>query len=248
MSSELVIDCQNVSKAYRLYAHHNDHMKQTLFGRWRQYYNDHWVLRDISFSVRRGERIGIIGRNGAGKTTLLQIICGITLPTSGTVDVKGRVAPILALGAGFDPALSGRENALIGGAILGLKRAQVLTRMEAIQNFADIGEFFDQPLKHYSSGMGARLAFAICAHVDADVLIVDEALSVGDQSFQAKCQGFIRNFADQGTLLIVSHALSYLGEVCDRILWIEGGNIRGAGEPAAVIEAYSKAMSRQPNR
>lgn len=244
MSSEFAIKCQGISKAYRLYTHHNDHMKQTLFGRWRQYYNNHWVLRDVSFTVRRGERIGIIGRNGAGKTTLLQIVCGITLPTSGTVEVEGRVAPILALGAGFDPALSGRENALIGGAILGLKRMQILKRMEAIRAFADIGEFFDQPLKHYSSGMGARLAFAICAHVDADILIIDEALSVGDQSFQAKCQTFIRNFADKGTLLIVSHALSYMGEVCDRILWIEDGNIREAGEPAMVLDAYTKAMAR----
>src|SRR5579862_2607169 len=242
MSSEVVISCRNVGKAYQLYMQREDQLRQALFGRWWRYYKEHWVLHDISFEVRRGERVGIVGRNGAGKTTLLQMICGITKPTHGDIEVKGRVAPILALGAGFDPELSGRENVLIGGAILGLKRRQLDARMGAIRDFADIGEYFDQPIKLYSSGMNARLAFAICAHVDADILIIDEALSVGDEAFQKKCEGFIEEFARHGTLLIVSHALGYLEKVCDSVLWIEGGHVREIGEPKAVLKNYTQEL------
>lgn len=243
MSSEVVIRCGNVGKAFQLYVHRNDQLKQTLFGSWRRYYKQHWVLRDVSLEIRRGECIGIVGRNGAGKTTLLQMICGITKPTHGSIDVSGRVAPILALGAGFDPHLSGYENALIGGAILGLKRSEILKRLESIRDFADIGEYFEQPLKLYSSGMSARLAFAICAHVDADILIVDEALSVGDQSFQSKCEAYFKNFAARGTLLIVSHALGYLEQICDRVIWIEDGFVREAGSPAIVLPRYVKELT-----
>jgi lipopolysaccharide transport system ATP-binding protein len=242
MSSEVVIDCRNVGKAFQLFVRREDQLRQAIFGFLRRYYKEHWVLHDITFEVRRGERFGIVGRNGVGKTTLLQILCGITKPTHGSVDVKGRVAPILALGAGFDQELSGRENVLIGGAILGLKRKQIDARMSAIRDFADIGEYFDQPIKLYSSGMGARLAFAICAHVDADILIVDEALSVGDQAFQAKCEAFMQEFAKQGTLLIVSHALNYLEKVCDRVMWIEGGHVQETGEPRAVLADYVQAL------
>jgi lipopolysaccharide transport system ATP-binding protein len=201
------------------------------------------VLHDISFEVKRGECLGIVGRNGAGKTTLLQILCDITKPTHGSVKVNGRVAPILALGAGFDPELTGYENVLIGGAILGLKRRAVEGRMRSIREFADIGEYFDQPIKLYSSGMVARLAFAICAHVDAEILIIDEALSVGDQAFQAKCEAFIENFARRGTLLIVSHALPYLESVCNRVLWIEDGHVRELGAPATVLADYVQELT-----
>jgi lipopolysaccharide transport system ATP-binding protein len=197
----------------------------------------------VTFEVRKGERIGIIGRNGAGKTTLLQIICGITTPTKGKVNVEGRIAPILALGAGFDGSLTGRENARIGGAILGLKRKDVERRLPSIAEFAEIGPFLDQPMKLYSSGMVARLAFAICAHADADILIVDEALSVGDEAFQAKCDRYIEDFARNGTILMVSHALDYLGGLCDRLLWIEGGRVKALGEPAPIIAEYRALMA-----
>lgn len=246
MSSEIAIRCENVGKAFQLYMRREDRLRQAAFGFVRRYYKEHWVLHDISFEVRRGECLGIIGRNGAGKTTLLQMVCGITKPTHGLIQVSGRVAPILALGAGFDPELSGAENVLIGGAILGLKRRQIDARMKSIREFADIGEYFDQPIKLYSTGMSARLAFAVCAHVDADVLIVDEALSVGDQSFQSKCEGFIKDFAKNGTLLIVSHGLSYLEEVCNRILWIENGHVRECGEPRAVIPGYVQELTGHP--
>ncbi|GAC1331162.1 MAG: hypothetical protein NVSMB26_09240 [Beijerinckiaceae bacterium] len=247
MSSDMIISCRDVGKAFQLYSHHNDQLKQALFGYWKQFYNQHWVLHDVSFDVRARERVGIIGRNGAGKTTLLQIICGITTPTRGEVKVNGRIAPILALGAGFDGSLTGRENARIGGAILGLKRGEVERRLSSIVDFAEIGPFFDQPMKLYSSGMVARLAFAICAHADADILIVDEALSVGDEAFQAKCERFIEEFARTGTILMVSHTLDYLQQLCDRILWIDGGKVRAIGEPGSIIADYRAAVAAAGN-
>jgi lipopolysaccharide transport system ATP-binding protein len=246
MSSDLVISCDRVGKAFQLYMRRNDQLKQAIFGHWKQFYHQHWVLRDISFKVRRGETIGIVGRNGVGKTTLLQIICGITLPTLGRVQVNGRVAPILALGAGFDHELTGRENALIGGAILGMRRAAVEARLPEIAAFAGIGDFFYQPLKLYSSGMAARLAFAVCAHADADILIVDEALSVGDEAFGAKCDAFIRDFASHGTILLVSHDLETLQAICDRVIWIEDGVVRSMGAPRDVISRYREAIDGNP--
>ncbi|ACB94246.1 ABC transporter ATP-binding protein [Beijerinckia indica] len=245
MSSDQVISCDHVGKAFQLYLRRNDQIMQTLFGHWKQYYHEHWVLKDISFKVARGESFGIIGRNGAGKTTLLQILCGITTPTHGTATVQGRIAPILALGTGFDHELTGRENALIGSAILGMKRAEALARMDTIAAFADIGEFFNQPLKMYSSGMVARLAFAVCAHADADILIVDEALSVGDAAFGAKCDAFIRNFAKHGTILFVSHDLITVEALCDRVLWIDDGRVRGLGKPHEVVPHYRATLEGQ---
>lgn len=242
MSSDLIISCDHVGKAFQLYLRRNDQLKQAIFGHWKQFYHQHWVLRNVSFKVHRGETVGIIGRNGAGKTTLLQIICGITKPTQGSVKVVGRVAPILALGAGFDLELTGRENALIGGAILGMRRSAVEARLDDIAAFADIGEFFYQPLKMYSTGMAARLAFAICAHADADILIVDEALSVGDEAFGAKCDAFIRDFAKRGTILVVSHALEVLATICDRVIWIEDGSVRELGAPESVIAGYRESL------
>lgn len=205
-----------------------------------------WALKDVSFEVKRGEVLGIIGRNGAGKTTLLQIICGITRPTHGAVRVDGRVAPILALGAGFDHELTGRENALIGGAILGMRRSTVESRLDAIAAFAGIGDFFYQPLKMYSTGMAARLAFAVCAHADADILIIDEALSVGDAAFAAKCDAFIENFAKQGTILVVSHDLELLSTLCDRVVWVDDGVLREIGPPRQVIASYRESVEGRP--
>lgn len=196
----------------------------------------------MSFTVAKGERVGIVGRNGAGKTTLLQILCGITMPTKGEFEVKGRIAPILALGSGFDGLLTGRENARIGAAILGLSRKEVDERIEDIAAFADIGSFFEQPMRTYSMGMIARVAFAICAHADADVLIVDEALSVGDEVFQRKCEKYIENFSRTGTILMVSHDLNFLRNLCDRVLWLENGVVREIGDPARIISDYRAAM------
>jgi lipopolysaccharide transport system ATP-binding protein len=242
MSSDVVISCRGVGKAFQLYTHYNDQLKQALLGFWKRFYKQHWVLHDVTFDVRKGERLGIIGRNGAGKTTLLQIICGITTPTTGSVQVNGRIAPILALGSGFDGSLTGRENARIGAAILGLKRNEAERRLPLIAEFAEIGPFLDQQVKYYSSGMVARLAFAICAHADADILIVDEALAVGDEAFQQKCERFIDEFARTGTILMVSHSLDYLRDLSDRVVWIDAGKVRAIGEPAGVIEEYRTAL------
>jgi len=197
-SSEVVVEAKNLGKAFQLYAHRNDWLKQVLFGWWKAYFKPFWVLRDISLEVRKGESIGILGRNGCGKSTLLQVVCGMTLPSHGELRVSGRIAPVLALGSTFDMELSGRENVLIGGAVLGLKRSEVLRKFDSIAEFAGIGEYMDQPVKHYSMGMRTRLAFSICAHVEADILVVDEALSVGDAAFQRKCLDWIDNSARQG--------------------------------------------------
>ncbi len=238
MSSEVAIACRSASKAFQLYLRRNDQLMQALFGWAKTFYKKHWELRDVTFEVKKGECVGLIGRNGAGKTTLLQILCGITRPTTGAVEINGRIAPILALGAGFDGTLTGRENAIIGGAILGLKRHEIIAKLDQIADFAEIGMFFDQPMKLYSSGMVARLAFAICAHVDADILIVDEALSVGDEAFAQKCENFIAEFAKRGTILVVSHGLDYLRTLCDRVIWIDAGVVREIGDPDKVIPAY----------
>jgi lipopolysaccharide transport system ATP-binding protein len=242
MSSDWVVRCAGVGKAFQIYKNYNDRLRQVLFGRVKKYYKEFWVLRDIDLEIARGECLGIIGRNGAGKTTLLQLICGITLPTYGKVDTRGSIAPVLALGAGFDPELTGRENVLIGGAILGMPRDVILTRLESIASFAGIGEFFDRPVKFYSSGMYSRLAFAICAHADAEILIIDEVLAVGDEAFQEKCMAFIADFRRRGTILFVSHGVEPITKLCNRAIWIDGGHIRANGNPQVVVDEYHKAL------
>lgn len=239
---EVVIRASHLAKAYKLYNDPKDWVKQQLFGSaTKTFYKSFWALKDISFEVPRGKSLGIIGRNGCGKSTLLQIVCGMTRPTKGEIWVKGRVAPVLALGATFDLEATGRENVLIGGAVLGLKRYEILAKFDAITEFAGIGAFIDQPLKRYSMGMRARLAFAICAHMDADILIVDEALAVGDLAFQKKCIDWIDNFRRTGTLLFVSHSTSELSQLCESAIWIDNGRIREAGDVAHVARAYKRA-------
>ncbi len=243
MSSDddVVIKARHLAKAYKLYDSQGDWLKQQLLGAAKTYYKSFWALKDISFEVQRGESLGIIGRNGCGKSTLLQIICGMTRPTKGEIWVKGRVAPVLALGATFDLEATGRENVLIGGAVLGLKRYEIFEKFDSIADFAGIGDFMDQPIKLYSTGMRTRLAFAICAHMNAEILIVDEALSVGDIAFQQKCIDWIDNFRRTGTLLFVSHSTSELSRLCKHALWIDGGHVRQAGNVTEVVRAYKKA-------
>lgn len=241
-SAPPVIEVRHLAKAYPLYRNQRDWLKQVLFGSFGTFYKPFWALRDISLEVRRGDSIGILGRNGCGKSTLLQIICGMTKPTKGEILVRGRVAPVLALGATFDQESTGRANALIAGAVLGLKRKQVIERMDSIMEFAGIGEFMGQPIKRYSSGMKMRLAFAICAHVDADILIVDEALAVGDTAFAKKCIDWIQRFKETGTLVFVSHGVGDVLRLCRRAAWIDNGLIREEGDPRHIVRHYARAM------
>ncbi len=241
MSSEIVVRTRRLGKAYQLYAHRADWLKQVMFGWVKDYYKPYWVLRDIDLDVHRGDSIGILGRNGCGKSTLLQVICGMTLPSNGELRVTGRIAPVLALGATFDVELSGRENVMIGGAVFGLKRSEILRQFDSIAEFAGIGDYMEQPVKHYSMGMKTRLAFSICAHVEADILVVDEALAVGDASFQQKCLDWIDTFRQKGTLLFVSHSMAEVRRLCNRAIWIEDGRIRQQGEPAEVLRSYHRA-------
>jgi len=240
--TEVAIRATHLAKAYKLYDTPGDWMKQQLLGsEERPYYKSFWALKDISFEVRRGTSIGIVGRNGCGKSTLLQIVCGMTRPTKGEIWVKGRVAPVLALGATFDYEGTGRENVLIGGAILGLKRREILDKFDSIAEFAGVGDFMERPLKQYSMGMRMRLAFAICAHIEADILIVDEALAVGDMAFQKRCVAWINNFRRTGTLLFVSHSTSELSQLCEQAIWIDDGRVREAGDVTDVARAYHRS-------
>ena len=245
MSSDAAIQCRGLGKAYQLYARRTDQVKQMLFGSFHRFYLEYWVLRDIDLEVRRGESVGIIGRNGAGKTTLLRLLCGISQPTCGELNVAGRVAPILALGAAFDWEMTGRQNVLIGGAVLGLRRSEILRRMLSIAEFAAIGPFIDQPVRLYSSGMRSRLAFAICAHAETDILIVDEALAVGDAAFGRKSLAFMESFRRRGTLIVVTHDMEQIKALCDRVIWVDDGGIRASGGVAEVLRLYDDATEAE---
>jgi homopolymeric O-antigen transport system ATP-binding protein len=186
--------------------------------------------------------VGLIGANGAGKSTLLGLIAGVLQPQSGTVEVHGRVAPLLELGGGFHPELTGRENIVLNGVLLGLRRVELDARMDAITAFSELGDFLEQPLRTYSSGMVARLAFAVAAHLEPDILLIDEILAVGDQHFQGKCREKIAEFKDRGvTIVLVSHALEDVRRLCHRAIWLDGGSIRSEGAPGSVIDAYTVA-------
>lgn len=241
MSSEVVIEASGLGKSYQIYSKPQDRLKQMLF-RKRRYYSEYWAVQNVDLSIVRGETVGIVGRNGSGKSTLLQMIAGTLTPNSGTLRVAGRVAPLLELGAGFNPEFTGRENLRLSAAILGLSTAQIVEREPAILEFAGIGDFVDQPVKTYSSGMFARLAFAVAAHVDADILIVDEILAVGDAAFTQKCMRFIHGFKEHGTILFVSHDTSSVNALCDRAIWMENGQVRAEGEARDVSLAYQAAL------
>lgn len=242
MSSEPAIAVRGAAKCYRIYKRPEDRLKQFLSFGQRRYYEEYWALRDVSFTIGKGETVGIIGRNGAGKSTLLQILSGTLQPTAGSVEVRGRVAALLELGAGFNPEFTGRENVYLAASILGLTQEQVEERYAAIAEFAGIGDFIEQPVKFYSSGMYARLAFAVAAHVDADVLIVDEILAVGDAAFTQKCMRFIHQFKQRGTLLLVSHDASSITSLCDRAIWMDRGEVREQGPAREVSHAYLAAL------
>lgn len=242
MHSDIAVSAKNLTKTYRIFGHAGDRVKQAFtFGRIR-FHRGFTALKDISFEIKKGETIGIIGRNGSGKSTLLQLICGILKPTSGSVRVYGRICALLELGAGFNPEFTGRENVYFQGAVTGCTKIEMDARFEDIVAFADIGEFIDQPVRTYSSGMYVRLAFSVAIHVSPDILIVDEALGVGDAAFARKCFRFLNEFRKHGTLIVVSHDLGTITSLCDRVIWIDGGTVIEAGETKTVCESYFSSV------
>ncbi|WP_298868030.1 ABC transporter ATP-binding protein, partial [uncultured Gimesia sp.] len=242
LKNDVAIKLEGVSKYFQIYDKPHHRLMQGLFRGKKQFYKEFRALEEISFEVKKGETVGIIGRNGAGKSTLLQIICGTMTPTLGTVNVNGRIAALLELGSGFNPEFTGRENVFMNGAILGLTKTEIEDRFDEIAAFADIGNFIDQPVKTYSSGMYVRLAFAVIAHVDAEILIIDEALSVGDAYFTQKCMRFLRRFMSQGTLLFVSHDNSAITNLCERAVWLDKGKVRIAADAKTVCEKYFEGL------
>ncbi|CEG58985.1 ABC transporter ATP-binding protein [Legionella fallonii] len=242
MSPETVIQVRNIGKCYHIYEKPHERMLQVLMRSRKKYYREFWALNDVSFDVRKGETIGIIGRNGSGKSTLLQMICGTLTPTQGTIKTKGRIAALLELGSGFNPEFTGRENVYMNGTIYGLSKKEIDNRYQDICDFADIGDFIEQPVKTYSSGMMVRLAFAVIAHVDADIIVIDEALAVGDAFFTQKCMRFLRQFMQKGTVLFVSHDTASVRNLCNRAIWIEKGSIVQEGSPKEVCDQYLEAF------
>ncbi len=246
--AEKAIIVSDVSVRYRVPKGRRRSLKQTLIRLWRANpgYDDFWALRGVDLSIAPGEVLGIIGQNGAGKTTLLSVIARVLKPTMGTVAVRGRIAPLLGLGAGFDTELSGRENVYLNGAILGFSKKMMDERFDRIVEFAELWDFIDAPLKTYSSGMLARLGFAIATDVDADILLVDEVLAVGDERFQKKCLARMNSFRAQGTtILLVTHFMETVLAMCNRAIWLEQGQIAASGEPAAVVQQYRQFLARR---
>jgi lipopolysaccharide transport system ATP-binding protein len=238
------IRASGLSKCYHLYDRPLLRLLQLFRGHRRRYYREFWALREASFEVGRGEVLGVVGRNGAGKSTLLQLVCGTLTPTGGAIEVSGRVAALLELGAGFNPDFTGRENVLLAASILGLSKTEIDARLEGIIDFSGIRDFIDQPVKFYSSGMYVRLAFSVATSVDPDILVIDEALSVGDGEFARKSFDRILELKKTGvTILFCSHALYHVEAFCDRVLWLEHGEPMMLGDPQEVIQRYTRFLT-----
>ena len=251
MFSEMAIKVENLSKCYEIYEQPSARLKQFIVPRLlnlaglpsKKYYREFWALKDVSFEIKKGETVGIIGRNGGGKSTLLQMICGILSPTSGKITTNGRVAALLELGSGFNPEFTGRENVYMNASVLGLTKEEIDTRFDEIAAFADIGDFINQPVKTYSSGMYARLAFSIAINVDPEILVVDEALAVGDARFVAKCMRRIKNIQERGaSILFVSHDVGSVRTLCERAIWLDKGCLVEQGNVFSVTGRFTEFM------
>ncbi|MCR5502273.1 MAG: ABC transporter ATP-binding protein [Lachnospiraceae bacterium] len=244
---EIAIQVKNLVKTYRLYDRPKDRLKEALgFGRGKKRYKEHSALKGVDLTICRGETVGIIGTNGSGKSTILKIITGVLNPTSGEVTVDGRISALLELGAGFNMEYNGIENVYLNGTMMGFSQKEIAERLPAILEFADIGEYVNQPVKTYSSGMFVRLAFAVAINIDPEILIVDEALSVGDVFFQAKCYHKFEEFKEMGkTIVFVSHDLSSISKYCDRVVLLNQGIKLGEGSPKEMIDAYKRVLVGQ---
>ncbi|MBW7957125.1 MAG: ABC transporter ATP-binding protein [Deltaproteobacteria bacterium] len=244
--SGTAIRISNVSKSYRMYPAPADRMKELLHPFGKKYHKDFWALRDVSLEVPKGTTFGIVGQNGSGKSTLLQIIAGILSPTVGSVEVSGRISALLELGAGFNKEFTGRENVFLQGAMRGITREEMEEKFDSITAFADIGHFIDQPVKKYSSGMYVRLAFACAINIDPEILIVDEALAVGDAMFQRRCYRRLEEFQKSGkTILFVSHNVGTVTNICTQAMFLDRGRVVCLGSPKEVVNAYSKALAER---
>ena len=251
VADDIAIRVQNLSKRYQLYDRPEDRLKQVIYPRLRRllgkepknYAREFWALKEVSFDVKKGETVGIIGRNGSGKSTLLQLICGTLNATSGIIETQGRIAALLELGSGFNPEFTGRENVYMNASILGLSQAEIDAKYSEIVAFADIGDFIDQPVKTYSSGMYVRLAFSVQVSIDPEILVVDEALAVGDAYFVHRCMLRLHELKAKGvTLIFVSHASQTIAQLCDRAIWIGEGQIRQDGPAPSVVEEYLNSI------
>ena len=238
LPNNTIVQCTNLGKCYQIYNEPKDRLKQMIRRGRKQYFKEFWALRDINFEIKQGESLGIIGRNGSGKSTLLQLICGTLTPTEGIVNKKGRVAALLELGSGFNPEFTGLENIYLNASMLGLTKEETNNKIDDILAFADIGDYINQPVKSYSSGMSVRLAFAVSANVDADILVIDEALSVGDAIFVQRCMRFIRKIREEKCLIFVSHDSEAIKSFCNKALWLHQGNIKAKGECKEVALDY----------
>ncbi len=243
------VEFDSVSKSYAIYDKPGDRLRELLTAGRRRFHRDFWALRELSFSIRRGEVFCIVGENGSGKSTALQIIAGIMQPTSGTANTGGRVSALLELGAGFNPEFSGRDNVYLNASILGLSKGEIDRRYRQIEEFAEIGDFIHQPVKTYSSGMVVRLAFAVAINVDPEILVVDEALAVGDTWFRHRCMRKVHELRARGiTIVFVSHAVADVKAIGDRVLWLEHGRAMGIGETDTVLPAYLAAMAQKEGK
>lgn len=250
-SNDIAISVTNLSKRYEIYANPRDRLKQFVMPylqrhtgkQEKQYFCEFWALKDVSLEIKKGETVGIVGRNGSGKSTLLQMICGTLTPTNGSIQTTGRIAALLELGSGFNPEFTGRENVYMNAAVLGLSHDEIDARFDAIAAFADIGQFIEQPIKTYSSGMVVRLAFAVQSQIDPDILVVDEALSVGDAKFQAKCFDRLKQLKEQGTsILLVTHSSEQIVTHCSRAFLLNDGFVLEEGEPRRVVNRYMDVL------
>ena len=246
MESKNAIEIRNLSKMYKLYNKPSDRLRDSLGLSRKKRYKEHYALQNINFDIHEGECVGIIGTNGSGKSTILKIITGVLSPTEGTVTVNGRISALLELGAGFNPEYSGMENIYLNGTMLGFSEEEIDSRLDEILSFADIGDFVNQPVKTYSSGMFVRLAFAVAINIDPEILIVDEALSVGDVFFQSKCYHKFEEFKKQGkTILFVSHDLGSVSKYCDRVILLNQGEMLDEGTPKAMVDMYKQLLVHQ---
>jgi ABC-type polysaccharide/polyol phosphate transport system ATPase subunit len=237
--SDIAIRVEHVSKKFRLYKERNQSLKSAVMRGRTSVHEDFWALKDVDVEILRGQTVGFVGDNGSGKSTLLKCMAKILYPDVGSISMNGRVAALLEVGSGFHPELSGRENIFLNGSILGMTRGEIEAKFDDIVDFSGVREFIDQPVKNYSSGMYVRLGFSVAIHVEPDILLVDEVLAVGDESFQAKCATKFVEFRESGrTVVIVSHSMSALASMCDSLVWLQNGDMKAVGDPKDVIAAY----------